>query len=121
MGEISAPCEINPSPNPNPKRKIKLNIIDNDTHNNSTNTTNTTNTTSNVIDIKNIEGLTYLLSIPNNSIDLILTDPPYIISKDSGMNDHYNNVKNNEENKVTLLKAKENYSNTSMLMERLER
>jgi len=95
--------------NPNPKRKIKLNIIDNDTHNNSTNTTNTTNTTSNVIDIKNIEGLTYLLSIPNNSIDLILTDPPYIISKDSGMNDHYNNVKNNEENNINTVKTEQDW------------
>jgi site-specific DNA-methyltransferase (adenine-specific) len=92
--------------NPNPKRKIKLNIIDNDTHNNST---NTTNTTSNVIDIKNIEGLTYLLSIPNNSIDLILTDPPYIISKDSGMNDHYNNVKNNEENNINTVKTEQDW------------
>jgi len=41
------------------------------------------------IDIKNIDGLEYLETIDNNSIDLILTDPPYIISKDSGMNTHY--------------------------------
>jgi len=31
-------------------------------------------------DIKNIEGIEYLSSIENNSIDLIITDPPYIIS-----------------------------------------
>ena len=30
----------------------------------------------------------------NNSIDLILTDPPYIISKETCMNKHYNDVKN---------------------------
>ena len=33
------------------------------------------------IEIKNIEGLEYLKTIENNSINLILTDPPYIISK----------------------------------------
>ena len=33
--------------------------------------------------------------IPNNSVDLVLTDPPYIISRDSGMNQHYNQVKKN--------------------------
>lgn len=36
--------------------------------------------------IKNIEGAEYLNTLDNNSIQLILTDPPYIISKDSGMN-----------------------------------
>ena len=49
------------------------------------------------IDIQNTDGLKYLQTIDNNSIDLILTDPPYIISKDSGMNEHYNKVKFNEE------------------------
>ena len=28
----------------------------------------------------------FLNSLDDNSVDLILTDPPYIISKDSGMN-----------------------------------
>ncbi len=32
------------------------------------------------------DGITFLNSLPDNSVDLILTDPPYIISKDSGMN-----------------------------------
>lgn len=49
-----------------------------------------------MIEIKNKDGLELLLNdVRNNSIDLILTDPPYIISKNSGMNIHYNNVKNN--------------------------
>lgn len=30
----------------------------------------------NDIDIKNINGLEYLATIPDNSIELILTDPP---------------------------------------------
>ena len=57
------------------------------------------------IDIKNMCGLEYLKTIENNSIDLILTDPPYIISKDSGMNEHYNKVKFNEENNIEQVKT----------------
>ena len=34
---------------------------------------------------KRQEGLEFLQSIPDNSVDLILTDPPYITSRDSGM------------------------------------
>lgn len=48
------------------------------------------------IDIKNCDGLKYLKKIKDETIDLILTDPPYIISRDSGMDKHYNMVKNNE-------------------------
>jgi len=61
------------------------------------------------IDVQNICGLEYLKTIENNSIDLILTDPPYIISKDSGMNDHYNNVKYNEENEIDQVKTEEEW------------
>ena len=45
-------------------------------------------TKENTFDIKNEDGLEYLGKIDDNSIDLILTDPPYIISKDSGMDNH---------------------------------
>lgn len=48
----------------------------------------------NTFDLQCQDGLEYLKTISNNSIDLILTDPPYIISKDTGMNKHYNSVKN---------------------------
>ena len=47
------------------------------------------------IDIQNCRGLEYLNAIPDNTIDLILTDPPYIISRNTGMNKHYNDVKFN--------------------------
>lgn len=47
--------------------------------------------------IENVDGLSFLSKLDNDSIDLILTDPPYIISRESGMNTHYNNVKKNEE------------------------
>ena len=61
------------------------------------------------IDIKNMCGIEYLKTINNNSIDLILTDPPYIISKESGMNEHYNNVKFNEENDISQVKTEKEW------------
>ena len=54
------------------------------------------------MDIQNKEGLDYLKTIQNNTIDLILTDPPYITSSDSGMNNLYNQIKENEKNGVCL-------------------
>ena len=68
-----------------------------------------TSTAQNTIDIKNITGIEYLKTIGNSSIDLILTDPPYIISKESGMNEHYNNVKFNEENDITQVKTEDEW------------
>ena len=59
------------------------------------------------IDIKNVDGMEYLSTIPNETIDLILTDPPYIISKETGMNAHYNKVKENEENNLKFVKTEE--------------
>ena len=71
---------------------------------------NINNNISNNIDIKNMDGLKYLSTIPNNSIDLILTDPPYIISRETGMNTHYNNVKQNQENNIEFMKSEEEWS-----------
>ena len=68
-----------------------------------------------IIDIKNMNGMEYLKTINNNSIDLILTDPPYIISKESGMNEHYNNVKYNEENNVTQVKTQDEWEEYKIL------
>ena len=62
------------------------------------------------IEIENTDGLAYLSKINNNSIDLILTDPPYIISRESGMNTHYNNVKANEENNVEFVKTEQEWN-----------
>jgi site-specific DNA-methyltransferase (adenine-specific) len=86
-----------------PKVKPKLRIVDNIIQSATTNSSKDNN------DIKNMEGLQYLLTIPNNSIDLILTDPPYIISRDSGMNEHYNNVKSNEENNIEFVKTEQDW------------
>jgi site-specific DNA-methyltransferase (adenine-specific) len=61
------------------------------------------------IEIENICGIEYLKTIADNSIDLILTDPPYIISKNSGMNEHYCNVKFNETNDIEQVKTQEEW------------
>ena len=63
-----------------------------------------------MIEIKNSDGLEYLSTIENNSIDLILTDPPYIISKDTGMNTHYNNVKQNIDNNIEYMKTEDEWN-----------
>jgi len=44
------------------------------------------------MEIKNEDGLSFIKKLEDNTVDLILTDPPYIISKDSGMNSFYNKV-----------------------------
>ncbi len=64
---------------------------------------------STIIDIQNSDGMEYLKTIEKNSVDLILTDPPYIISKDSGMNTHYNKVKENTENNVEFVKTEQEW------------
>ena len=48
------------------------------------------------MDIQNVCGVEYLNQTEDNSIDLILTDPPYIISRDSGMDKHYEQSKPKE-------------------------
>lgn len=62
-----------------------------------------------LLEIENTDGLSYLSKIPKNSIDLVLTDPPYIISKESGMNEHYNHIKENEENGISQIKTEEDW------------
>ena len=63
----------------------------------------------NTIDFQNIDGINYLNNLENNSIDLILTDPPYIISRESGMNTHYNKVKDNENNNIEAVKTEKEW------------
>jgi len=71
-----------------------------------------TNTITNPsISVENMCGLEYLKTLDPNSIDLILTDPPYIISKSSGLDKHYNNVKYNEANDINEVKSEEEWTN----------
>lgn len=61
------------------------------------------------IDIRNMCGLELLESLPDKSVDLILTDPPYITSRDTGMNSFYNEVKENEKNGIEQVKTEEEW------------
>ena len=49
----------------------------------------------NEVNIYNKDGIELLKTLKNNTVDLILTDPPYLISKKSGMNDFLNILENN--------------------------
>ena len=62
------------------------------------------------IDIENIEGSEYLSKIKNNSIDLILIDPPYITSRDSGMNKKYNELKKAKVNGNKYIKTEQEWT-----------
>jgi DNA modification methylase len=96
---------------------INEKLIRNDEPVNTSTTTDTTDTNEMTsaksempdIEIKNVEGMEYLTTIPNSSVDLILTDAPYIISKETGMNTHYDKVKHNEENNITFVKTDEEW------------
>ena len=57
------------------------------------------------IEISNTDGMDYLTTIPKNSTDLILTDPPYMTSKETGMNSHYNKVRENKEKNIEFVKT----------------
>ena len=54
------------------------------------------------IEIKNSEGLSYLESIDSNSVNLVLTDPPYITSRKTGMDEHAKLVKECEQNNTDV-------------------
>ena len=57
------------------------------------------------INIENIDGLAYLASVESGTVDLVLTDPPYIISRASGMNAHYETVAANAVAGVEFVKT----------------
>jgi len=62
-----------------------------------------------MIQIENCEGLEYLKGIQKNSIDLILTDPPYIISKETGMDNFNNYIQELEEKGIESVKTEEEW------------
>ena len=61
------------------------------------------------MDIQNNDGLEYLKTIDNNSIDLILTDPPYITSRETGMRNLHKQVEENEKNGIDFVKTEEEW------------
>ncbi len=58
-------------------------------------------------DIKNIDGISYLEEVQSNSINLVLTDPPYITSRKTGMDEHAKKVKDAIASKKNIKTEKE--------------
>jgi len=81
-------------------KKIKFNIKDNN------NKIKHINISDNC-EIKNTEGIKYLDLILENSIDLVLTDPPYITSRKTGMDKQAKIVQNFKNTKQNLKTEKE--------------
>ena len=61
------------------------------------------------LQIENQEGIEFLSTISNNSVDLILTDPPYITSTETGMGNLHKQIKQNKENGIEYVKTKEEW------------
>jgi len=63
-----------------------------------------------MIDLRHQEGLSFLMQLEPNSVDLVLTDPPYITSRDSGMNkwvDHIEKQRKDKEGNYLEEQAKD--------------
>ena len=50
-----------------------------------------------MINLQNMDGLEFLESVPDNSVDLILTDPPYMTSRETGMDKWVHHVQKQDE------------------------
>ena len=57
------------------------------------------------MDIQNIDGIQYLSTLEKNSIDLILTDPPYITSSETGMGNLHKQIQENKEKGIEFVKT----------------
>ena len=65
--------------------------------------------TSPSITIKNQEGIQFLSTIDNNSIDLVLTDPPYITSSDTGMGNLHKQIEQNKQEGIEFVSTEEEW------------
>jgi site-specific DNA-methyltransferase (adenine-specific) len=65
--------------------------------------------------IRNQDGLQFLSGLPDESVDLVLTDPPYITSRDSGMDKWVDHVAEQDASD-TLLKTAEEWEALSESM-----
>jgi site-specific DNA-methyltransferase (adenine-specific) len=66
--------------------------------------------------IRNQEGLQFLSGLPDESVDLVLTDPPYITSRDSGMDKWVDHIAEQDASD-TLLKTVEEWEALSESMD----
>lgn len=64
------------------------------------------------MELLNQEGLQYIKTIDNNSIDLILTDPPYITSSKTGMDNLYKQIKECQSKGIEFVKTEKDWEDT---------
>ena len=62
------------------------------------------------LQIENKEGIEFLSTIENNSVDLILTDPPYITSSETGMGNLHKQIKENKEKGIEFVKTEDEWN-----------
>ena len=62
------------------------------------------------INFKNQDGLEFLRSLPDNSVDLVLTDPPYITSRDSGMDKWVKHIEAQDQKDAKNIKTEEDWT-----------
>lgn len=61
------------------------------------------------MDIHNTDGIQYLSTIDNGSIDLVLTDPPYITSSETGMGNLHKQIQENKEKGIEFVKSESDW------------
>ena len=67
--------------------------------------------------ILNMEGLQFLSDVPDNSVNLILVDPPYITSRDSGMDKWVDHVAQQDASGSVNIKTEEQWESCKTLEE----
>jgi len=63
------------------------------------------------------DGLDFLSDIPDASVDLVLVDPPYITSKETGMNKWVDHVAEQDKDGAVNIKTEEEWNNLKTLWE----
>ena len=63
-----------------------------------------------IMDIQNKDGIQYLSTIDDNSIDLVLTDPPYITSSETGMGNLHKQIQENKAKGIEFVKTEEDWN-----------
>ena len=63
-----------------------------------------------IYDIVNTDGIEYLKTIDDNSVDLVLTDPPYITSSVTGMGNLHKQIKENKAKGVEFVKTEDDWN-----------
>ena len=61
------------------------------------------------MDIQNKDGIEYISTIADNSINLILTDPPYITSSETGMGNLFKKIQDNKKKGIENMKTEEEW------------